>query len=170
MNLEKSGRFLKTLRNENKMTQEQLAEKLGVNARTVSRWETGRNTPDLDILIELAEIYSVTLVELIDGERKSEKMNEEVKHTAIKVAEYGSEEKLRLMKKLHVFSWVGVISFIIFALLSITKLSEIPLYDNIASFCLGLSFAVLIVGVMYTSRHIGKFIAFKKRLTGRKTE
>lgn len=50
MNLVKIGKMLQTLRKEKGMTQEQLAEKLGVARRTVSRWETGSNMPDLDVL------------------------------------------------------------------------------------------------------------------------
>ena len=50
MDVRKIGAFLKYLRNEKGITQEQLAEKLGVSGRTVSRWETGNNLPDLSIL------------------------------------------------------------------------------------------------------------------------
>lgn len=65
MNQQKIGSFLKELRNGKKLTQEQLAEKLGVSRRTVSRWETGSNMPDLDILIEMADYYEVDLLSLI---------------------------------------------------------------------------------------------------------
>lgn len=78
MDQQKIGIFLKELRNEKKLTQEQLAEKLGVSRRTVSRWETGSNMPDLDILVEMADYYDVDLRELFDGERRSGKMNKEV--------------------------------------------------------------------------------------------
>ena len=55
MDTKKIGAFLKQCRKENNLTQEQLAEKFGVSARTVSRWETGSNMPDLSILVELAD-------------------------------------------------------------------------------------------------------------------
>ena len=55
MDTKKIGAFLKQCRKEKKLTQEQLAEKFGVSARTVSRWETGINMPDLSILVQLAE-------------------------------------------------------------------------------------------------------------------
>ena len=51
MDVVKFGSFLKELRKEQGLTQEELAEKLGVTNRTVSRWETGTNIPDIDILI-----------------------------------------------------------------------------------------------------------------------
>ena len=53
MNQMKIGIFLQQLRKEKGLTQEQLAEMTGVARRTVSRWETGNNLPDLDILIKL---------------------------------------------------------------------------------------------------------------------
>ena len=51
----KVGAFLKDLRKEKEITQEQLAEELGVSGRTISRWETGKNMPDISILVEIAE-------------------------------------------------------------------------------------------------------------------
>ena len=75
MDLMKIGSMLQELRKEKGMTQEQLAEQLSVARRTVSRWETGSNMPDLDILIELSDLYDVDLREILSGERKSEKMN-----------------------------------------------------------------------------------------------
>ena len=70
MNVVKFGSFLKELRKEYGLTQEELAEKLGVTNRTVSRWETGTNIPDVDVLIYLSELYQVDLKELLDGEKK----------------------------------------------------------------------------------------------------
>ena len=109
MDLIKIGGFLKELRKEKGLTQEQLAEVLHVSGRTVSRWETGRNAADLDLLIVMADYYEVDLRELLDGERKSEKMNKELEETVVKAADYSNEEKHRLMRMLHIFSWVGVI-------------------------------------------------------------
>lgn len=71
MNQIKISAFLKELRKEKNLTQEQLAEQLNVSGRTVSRWETGTNMPDVSILVELAEFYNVSISEIIDGERKT---------------------------------------------------------------------------------------------------
>ena len=96
MNQIKIGEFLKELRKEKGLTQEQLAEQFNVSRRSVSRWETGNNMPDLDTLIEMADYYEIDLRELLDGERKSEKMNEELKETVLKIAEYSNSEKIRI--------------------------------------------------------------------------
>ena len=79
------GEKLQTLRRSRGLSQEQLAEKLAVSGRTVSRWETGSNMPDIGMLVVLADFYGVSIPELINGERKSENMNEEVKETAQRV-------------------------------------------------------------------------------------
>lgn len=96
------GSFLKTLRLEKSLTQEQLAEQFGVTGRTVSRWENGNNMPDISILVELADFYDVDIRELIDGKRKSEEhmMNEDLKDTLVKVSEYTSAEKNSMSKNI----------------------------------------------------------------------
>ena len=98
MDTKKIGEFLKVLRKERGLTQEQLAEILFVSGRTISRWETGTNIPDLSILIKMAEFYNVEVKEILDGERKSENMDKELKETLSKVADYNKLEKERVTK------------------------------------------------------------------------
>lgn len=108
MNQQKTGEFLKRLRKSKNMTQEQLAEHFYVSPRTISRWETGNNMPDLDMLIELANFYNVDIREIIDGERKSEIMDNKDKDTLKKVAEYALEEnKLRRKPLYKATGYVG---------------------------------------------------------------
>lgn len=125
MDQKKTGRFLKVLRKEKDITQEELAEVLGVSSRTVSRWETGSNMPDISLLVELSEFYQVSIAEIIDGERKSEKMNQETKNTAIKMAEYSKNEfKIETRKILSLF-------FIIFG--TFILLSALAVFPNESS-------------------------------------
>ena len=98
MDQKKIGIFLKELRKEKNITQEELAEKFNVSNRTVSRWETGNNMPDISLLIELSEFYHVSIPEIVDGERKSEKMNQETRDTVVKMAEY-SKNAVKIEKK-----------------------------------------------------------------------
>ena len=84
----KIGNFLRTLRNEKDMTQEGIAEKFGVSSRSVSRWENGKTMPELGLLVELAVFYDVDIKEIIDGERRSETMNNETKEV-LKSVEIG---------------------------------------------------------------------------------
>lgn len=92
MDQKKIGLFLKELRNEKKLTQEALAEELNVSGRTISRWETGSNLPDISLLVALSEFYQVSIPEIIDGRRRGESMNSEAKDTAVKMAEYSKNE------------------------------------------------------------------------------
>ena len=99
MNQQKTGELLKRLRKEKGLTQEQLAERFYVSSRTVSRWETGSNMPDVGMLIELADFYEVDIRDIIDGERKSEIMNKETKDTLLKVAQYATEGEKRTQSR-----------------------------------------------------------------------
>ena len=78
MNQDKVGKFLASLRKENNLTQEDIAEKLNVNVKSVSRWENGRNLPDPSIMKEICKIYNVSINELFNGEKvkKSNKVRQ----------------------------------------------------------------------------------------------
>ena len=69
MNQEKIGKFISELRKANNMTQEQLAEKVGVTNKSISRWENGNTMPDISILVQLSEILNTTLPELVNGRK-----------------------------------------------------------------------------------------------------
>ena len=69
MEQEKIGRFIAQLRKERGLTQEQLGGLLGVSQRTVSRWETGRNMPDISMLTALCAQLDISVAELLAGER-----------------------------------------------------------------------------------------------------
>ena len=109
----KIGGFLKELRKEKKLTQEQLAEKFGVSSRSVSRWENGNTMPELGILVELADYYEVDIKEIIDGERKSEIMEKKEKETLQKVADYADAEKKLVVKRKCIVTFIGTLIFAI---------------------------------------------------------
>lgn len=132
MNQIKIGSFLKELRKEKGLTQEQLAEALNISNRSVSRWETGSTMPDLSTLITLAEYYDVEVREIIDGERKSETMNEEMKDTLQKVADYTETQNLKSMR-------IGIltmcIGFMILVFISLWKeISPAPLVSMVCAY------------------------------------
>ena len=109
MNQVKIGEFLRELRKGKGLTQEQLAEQFNISRRSVSRWETGSNMPDVVLLIEIADFFEVDIREIIDGERKSENMDKE-KETLKKVAEYADAEKFKLKKKIsNILKWMSLL-------------------------------------------------------------
>jgi len=109
MDQKKTGRFLKELRKNKGLTQEQAAERFNTSSRTISRWETGAYMPDISMLVEIAEFYEVDVREIIDGERKNDNMNSEVKEVAVKMADYSETEKNRTLKWIRIISFVALI-------------------------------------------------------------
>ena len=69
MNQEAIGKFISTCRKDKGLTQLQLAEKLNITNRAVSKWETGKSCPDASIMLELCDILEITVNELLSGER-----------------------------------------------------------------------------------------------------
>lgn len=68
MDLEKIGKFIADCRKKQKLTQAELAEKLGVTSKAVSKWECGRSLPDSSIMLDLANILGISVNDLLSGE------------------------------------------------------------------------------------------------------
>lgn len=152
MDQKKFGSFLRELRKEKQLTQEQLAERFGVTSRSVSRWETGSNMPDLSILVELADFYDVDIRDIIDGERKGEDMNKEEKERLQLVADYAETEKNTLLMRLRIFSIVGLISLIAgLTMMVISRDNNLPVYDYLMGTLMGVAIGALLVAVFYST-------------------
>ena len=152
MDQKKTGSFLRELRKEKQLTQEQLAERFGVTNRSVSRWETGSNMPDLSILVELADFYDVDIRDIIDGERKGEDMNKEEKERLQLVADYAETEKNTLLMRLRIFSIVGLVSLIAgLVMLVISRDNNLPVYDYLMGTLMGVAIGALLVAVFYST-------------------
>ena len=122
----KIGSFLKELRKEKELTQEQLAEKFGVSSRSVSRWENGNTMPELGILVELADYYEVDIKEIIDGERKSESMKKEEKETLQKVADYAEAEKKLVVRRKCIVTFLGTFVFALCIMVGYIVFPKLP--------------------------------------------
>ncbi len=107
MDLVKIGECLRDLRREKGLTQEQLAEKLNVSRRTVSRWETGSSTPDLDVLLQLTDLYGVDLRSLLNGETVRKEMTDETKETVQQIAIL-DQEIIKHEKERKIRTWAAV--------------------------------------------------------------
>jgi len=161
----KIGKFLKELRKEKGITQEQMAEQFLVSNRTVSRWENGHNMPDLDILIEISDYYEVDLRELLNGERKSENMNKEIKETVLEAADYANTEAEKVNRRVRICNAIAMLLMVIYMIIKDTSI-----YNNssailaVADFAQGASVGMLLVGIICSSRYGAKIRAFKKRI------
>lgn len=107
MDLNKVGTFIANLRKEKNLTQAELGELLGVNDKTISRWETGKNAPDISILNDLSEKLDISVKELLNGERNLEK---DINIEALKY--YNNRGKKRILIS-------AIIAILIILLLSI---------------------------------------------------
>ena len=86
------GKFIAKKRKEKNFTQEQLAERLGVSNKTVSKWETGKCMPDYSVVKILCEELEITVAELMDGEAADERS----------VRAYDDEQIMDLLKRTQV--------------------------------------------------------------------
>lgn len=140
MDLIKTGNFISELRKEKGMTQAELGEKLGVTNKTVSRWETGVYMPPADILLSMSELFSVSINEILYGERLNEtefkQAAEENIIEAVEASSFTYKEKMAYYKKKwekeHIAEAVlSVISFC--ALYALGLLTEEPLINAAAA-------------------------------------
>ena len=120
----KIGKFIAALRKEKGLTQEQLGEKLGVTNKTISRWENGNYMPDVEMLSLLSKEFSVSINELISGERLEienfRKAADNNLVTALNNSTFTLKEKIAFFKKkwlrehiativLCVAAWIGIV-------------------------------------------------------------
>ena len=98
MDQEKIGKFIQKLRKEKELTQQELANKLNVTDRAVSKWETGRGLPDLSIIKPLCEELDISINELLSGEKLNKKeYNEKLEENIEKTIEY-TNDKIKNIK------------------------------------------------------------------------
>ncbi len=160
----KIGNFIRDLRKEKNLTQEELAEHFNVARRTVSRWETGANMPDLSILVEMTDYFDVDLRELFDGERKSERMDKELEETVIKTAEYSNAEKSKMAKMTIVYFVLGILALIANQALHFLELPETFWVGFAEGGTAGLALVSMVMGILYMTGVLGKLQEAKKRL------
>lgn len=164
MNQQKVGQFLKKLRKEKSITQEQLAEILGVSNRSISRWENGTTMPDFDLLIQMAKYYDVEIGEILDGERKAENMDAKTEELMLKIADYNNVERNFFSKRMCAMFLIALIGMAVYAGIDLLGLSGAEPYETIISIALGFVVGTLITGLLYASRYIAKLKAAKVRL------
>ena len=167
MNQEKIGKFLKELRKQKGLTQEQIAEKFNVSNRTISRWENGHNMPDLDILIEISDYYEVDLREILNGERKSGDMDKEMKETLLQAADYTNTEAERYNKRVRICNGIALFLILVYIIIKDTSLYDNPTVMTGLDIVQGFAVGMLLVGLLYSSRYGARIRAFKHRLIKR---
>lgn len=120
MNENKTGAFISTLRKEKELTQAQLAEKLNVTDKAISRWETGKGMPDSSLLVPLANILGITVNELLTGEKIPEETFTQKSEDNLVVAVQRTETAVKKGKTVKFFLIVAVI-FCVFSISFLIK-------------------------------------------------
>ncbi len=148
----KIGNFLRELRKEKNLTQEQLADVFNVSARTVSRWETGSNMPDISILVEIADYYDLDVREILNGERTNALP---AGSSSIKdIAEYADKDKEKLAVKTRLYAIAGIIGIITYLCLRAFGNPDSIIINLIASLSLVAVYAALASSLIYTSNRL----------------
>ncbi len=110
MDLYKIGRFIADCRKKNNITQTQLAEKLHVTDRAVSKWECGKSMPDSSIMLELCDLLNISVNELLTGEKiKMEDYNKQAEKNLIEMKKLKEIADKRLLNLEIVLGILGVI-------------------------------------------------------------
>lgn len=160
MDQKKIGNFLKELRLSKNLTQEELAEKFFVSSRSISRWETGVNLPDISLLIELADFYEVDVREIIEGEYFN-KMNDNEKDIALKVANYANDKNEKSYKKIVKCGVLALISFTIAVLLMALNANDNSYLNFFSGFFIGVGIGGTIYITLYASDLLQKIHEIK---------
>ena len=93
MNQEKIGKFILKLRREKNMTQQELADRIGVTDRAISKWENGRGLPDLSLMMPLCKELGITINELISGEQiEKEDYQSKLEENIFKTIDYTNKK------------------------------------------------------------------------------
>ena len=108
MEQEKIGKFIQEKRKEKNLKQSDLAEKLGVSNRAVSKWENGLNMPDLSLFKPLCEILDISINELMSGEEIKEKdYQKKLEENIINVTEYKNKKEKDILG-FFIYLFVGI--------------------------------------------------------------
>ena len=142
MNTARTGQLISAKRKEAGLTQEKLAEKIGVTNKTVSKWETGKCMPDYSVVPELCRELNITAGELLSGEENEEKSDANLLEALERIQKLEKERTLLL----------GLVLIIMGMTLSaLSQLTGGSVFkDFISGVMMGLSVSIMIIGI-YTS-------------------
>ncbi|NLC87446.1 MAG: helix-turn-helix domain-containing protein [Clostridiaceae bacterium] len=155
MNQIKIGKFMSQLRKEKNMTQQVLADKIGVSFKTISKWENGRGMPELSLLKPLSDELGVSINELLSGERvEKERYLDKLEENMIDTIEY-SDKRIKEKDKI-----LGISLLVLGFLIVITAISIFPSESSWSAFYSVLGSIISLVGFS----RLTKKLNYTKRL------
>ena len=122
----KIGKFIAERRKNNNLTQMQLAEKLNITDRAISKWENGKSMPDSGIMLDLCKELKISVNELLSGEMiEMKSYNESVEKNLLDMVKQKEETDKRLLKIEILMGWIAILPVLIStAIVSIVPLEE----------------------------------------------
>ena len=156
MNKEKIGKYIATCRKNKKITQEQLAEKLGVTSKSVSRWENGKTMPDVSLFHPLCDILDISINDLISGEKISkDKYQDKFEENIINTIDY-STKKINVTR-----NNLGIVLLIFGILMSFTDMTMSTSESSWGSIFSVLGSVISLIGVSKLTKNY----KYSKRLS-----
>ena len=159
----KIGQFIKTCRKEKGLTQREVAEKLNISEKTVSKWETGNGLPEVSLMLPLCELLAISVNELLSGERLDEKRYvEKAEQNIITLMDEKAQAKMKLILAVLVVAVTLVAGMV---LIILPDLLEMELWLTLSLSILGA--VILLIGIaiacvlerdagVYECRHCGE--------------
>lgn len=153
MDLKKISNLIKTKRKELGITQEELAEKLFVTEKAISRWETGRGTPDISLLLPLSKELKIDVSELLNGEENKKNNNVE---QLIKYNEITKANKYNFQFKLTIFFYVlSILTFLFYLRFEYDPNIEVNYFIRLLIITIS-SLFVIIGNKIYSNNYVEK--------------
>jgi transcriptional regulator with XRE-family HTH domain len=149
MNQEKIGKFISKCRKDKKMTQSELAEKLGVTDKSIGNWENGRNMPDLSLFKPLCDVLGITINDLLSGEKISkDKYQERFEENIVNTIDYST-------KRINKYSNVIGLLLVIFGLfISMSAIMIFPSESSWGSIYSIFGVIIFLIGMSKLTREI----------------
>ncbi len=142
MNQEKIGKFIAKCRKDKKMTQSELAERLGVTDKSIGNWENGRNMPDLSLFKPLCDELDISINELLSGERlKKEEYQEKFEENIINTIDY-STKKINIIR-----NNLGIVLLVLGVLISFIAMTTLASESSWGSVYSVLGAMISLIGV-----------------------
>ena len=142
----KIGKFIAECRKKNNLTQMQLAEKLNITDRAVSKWENGKAMPDSGIMLDLCKELKISVNELLSGEvLEMKNYDENAEKNLLDMVKQKEETDKRLLRIEIIMGWIAILPLLISAVI----VSAVPMEEWLGSVIVGTSLIPLLIAAPF---------------------
>lgn len=155
MDHEKFGNFIVTLRKEQGLTQAELAQRLHVTDKAVSKWERGLGFPDIKLIEPLADALGVTILEIMQAEKISEREIPQQKVSQTLTDTFSIAQKQRQKERRQMFCVAGIVTLFILLIFLLDAMGSIGFFMVCLPFItLALGVLFLVIGITRKRQHL----------------